>query len=131
MQALDEHGYEWTENFNSSVPKNLSLLDQEIDSTFDCDSNLTRIIVGKSEIEFNQKICLFESKSKIANELDCGEDGLHVLMCRDPFLHLEKVSTVIKFGHCKKAIKFENNVPLVLKFTQYRKNKFLLAFQKT
>ena len=93
MQALDEHGYEWTENFNSSVPKNLSLLDQEIDSTFDCDSNLTRIIVGKSEIEFNQKICLFESNSKIADELECGEDGLHVLMCRDPFLHLEKVST--------------------------------------
>ena len=95
MQALDEHGYEWTENFNSSVPKNLSLLDQDIDSTFDCDSNLTRIIVGKSEIEFNQKICLFESKSKIADELDCGEDGLHVLMCRDPFLHLEKVSTLV------------------------------------
>ena len=71
------------------------MLDQEIDSTFDCDSNLTRIIVGKSEIEFNQKICLFESKSKIADELDCGQDGLHVLMCRDPFLQLEKVSTVI------------------------------------
>ena len=93
MQALDEHGYEWTQNFNSSVPKNLSLPDLAIDSTFDCDSNLTRIIVGKSEIEFNQKICLFESKSKIADELECGEDGLHVLMCRDPFLHLEKVST--------------------------------------
>ena len=93
MQALDEHGYEWTENFNSSVPNNLSLLDLAIDSTFGCDSNLTEIIVRKSEIEYDQKICLFESKSKIADELNCGEDGLHVLMCRDPFLHLEKVST--------------------------------------
>ena len=93
MQALDQLGYEWTHNFNSTIPKNFDLPDEPIDSTFSCDSTLTRILTGKkSDFEYDQKICLFESLAKIADGLDCGEDGLHVLMCRDPFVLLEKVS---------------------------------------
>ena len=96
MQALDQHGYEWTHNFNSTIPKNFDLPDEPIDSTFSCDSTLTRILTGKkSDFEYDQKICLFESLAKIADGLDCGEDGLHALMCRDPFVQFEKVSTYV------------------------------------
>ena len=70
----------------------LSLPPVTYDSTFGCDSTLTEIIVRKSYLEYHQKICLFKSMKKIADGLDCGEDVLHVVMCRGPFLLLEQVS---------------------------------------
>ena len=96
MQGLDEHAYDWDPtNFTSSVPHNLSLPPVAIDSTFGCDSIFTEIIVRKSDLEYHRKICLFKSMTKIADGLDCGEDGLHALMCRDPFVQFEKVSTYV------------------------------------
>ena len=93
LQALDEHAYDWKlKHFTSSVPQILSLPSVTYDSTFGCDSTLTGIIVRKSDHEYHQKICLFKSMKKIADGLDCGEDDLHVVMCRGPFLHLEQVS---------------------------------------
>ena len=93
FQALDEHAYDWNlKDFTSSIPHILSLPPVSYDLTFGCDSTLTEIIVRKSYLEYHQKICLFKSMKKIADGLDCGEDVLHVVMCRGPFLLLEQVS---------------------------------------
>ena len=93
FQALDKHAYDWNlKDFTSSIPHILSLPPVTYDSTFGCDLPLTEIIVRKSYLEFYQKICLFKSMKTIADGLDCGEDGLHAVMCRGPFLLLEQVS---------------------------------------
>jgi len=108
-KALAYYGHDWAHDFSGSSPYNLSNSTSKFGPTFDCDLTMTKIIAEKSNMEYDQKICLFSSMKKIANNLDCGNDGLHVLMCREPFLLFEKA--LLYHGFDWEIRNFKSDIP--------------------
>ena len=90
---MERHGYDWIpEGFVSSIPLMLPPpMAKDTISKIKCDSNLTKIMTNKV-MEFDKKICLFNTPKPVTNNLDCGGDSLRVLMCRKPFHLFEKVN---------------------------------------
>jgi len=82
----------------------------------ECDQNLTKMITDQDMELLDQKVCLFntlESFTKPA--LEC-EDGLHVMMCRHPFVLFEK--EVMERGYFSDFSNFESSIPSKLLSSQ-------------